>query len=120
MTLEMSLIRRVILLGAFALGTFAVVANLAAAPTPSPALLITLVGDHALAIADPLTGKVVGSVPIVGGGYPHEVAVSDDGKLAFVSNTNYGRVEPLEAPEHIPADFISVIDLAAQKELRHV
>jgi YVTN family beta-propeller protein len=121
-TLEKTLIWRVILLGAFALGTLAVNTRSAAAQTPSPALLITVngKGEHGLQIIDPLTAKVVSSVPIVGGSYAHEVAVSDDGKLAFVTNTAYGDKSPRENPEGIQGDFISVIDLAARKELRRL
>ena len=37
-----------------------------------------------MAIIDPASGAVVGHVPT--GQDPHELAVSDDGKLAFASN----------------------------------
>lgn len=84
------------------------VAHLAAAETPSPALLVLNKEDNALAIVDPLAGKVVGRVPT--GEAPHEVTVSADGTLAFVAN--YGARDP--------GSTISVIDLAAQKELRRV
>src|SRR5437868_6898148 len=50
-------------------------------------------GVNALAIVDPTAAKVVGSIPITQGA-PHQVVVSSDGKLAFVSNTNYGRSDP--------------------------
>lgn len=99
MTSENTLIRRVVLLGAFA-----VVPTLTAAQTPSPALLVVNKGDNSMAIVDPQTRKVVGKVPTVG--RPHEVAVSPDGKLAFLAN--FG------------GDSLSVIDLAAQKEVRRV
>ena len=52
--------------------------------TPSPALLVLHKGENAMAIVDPSNGKVVGRVPV--GQDPHELAVSDDGKLAFASN----------------------------------
>jgi len=82
--------------------------------TPSPALLILDRGNVAiggsdqasLAIVDPLTNKIVARVPV--GEEAHAVAVSADGKLAFVAN--FGG--------HTPGHTISVIDLAAQKELR--
>jgi len=83
-------------------------AHLTAAETPSPALLVLNKEDNALAIVDPVTGKVVGRVPT--GEAPHEVTVSADGKLAFVAN--YGARDP--------GSTISVIDLTAQKELRRV
>jgi YVTN family beta-propeller protein len=117
MTLEKILIRRLILLGAFAFVT-----TLAAAQTPSPALLITIQGpgERALQIADPVTMKVVASVPM--GGNPHQVAASADGKLAFVTIENGGWMpgrseEELNDPSN---QYISVIDLMAQKELRRV
>jgi YVTN family beta-propeller protein len=82
--------------------------RLFAAATPSPALLILDKEDSSLAIVDPATKGVVGRVPT--GESPHEVAVSDDGKLAFTSN--YGA--------KTPGHTLSVIDLAAQKEIHRV
>jgi YVTN family beta-propeller protein len=79
-----------------------------AAETPSPALLVLNKADQVLAIVDPASGKVVARVSVGEG--PHEVAVSADGKLAFVGN--YG--------QQTPGSTISVIDLAGQKELRRV
>jgi YVTN family beta-propeller protein len=103
------------------LGAFAVTASLAA-QTPSPALVITIrgAGEHAVAIVDPRTNMVVGRVPIVGGGYPHEIAISDDGKTAYVTNSGIGVINKTVNPEGIPGDFISVIDLASQKETRRI
>jgi YVTN family beta-propeller protein len=80
---------------------------LAAADTPSPALLI-LNKEGALAIIDPTTRQVVAKVRTGEG--PHEVEASTDGKLAFVSN--YGSTSP--------GSTISVIDLVGQKELHRV
>ena len=99
MTLGKPLIRRVVLLGAFA-----AITTVAAAQTPSPALLVVNKGDNSMAIVDPQTRKVVGKVTTVG--RPHEVAVSPDGKLAFLAN--------------LGGDSLSVIDLVAQKEVRRV
>jgi YVTN family beta-propeller protein len=78
-----------------------------AAETPSPALLVLNKGGS-LAIVNPATNKVVGRVPT--GPAPHEVTVSDDGRLAFTSN--YGAFEPGQEGR-----TISVIGLASQKEL---
>jgi YVTN family beta-propeller protein len=125
-TSDHRLIRRMALLGTVALGAFAVLARLTAAQTPSPALLISIEGlsptERALEIADPLTNKVVGSIPL--GGIPHDVAVSPDGKLAFVSiNVSKGKgMGPSlqNGPLKPSPDYISVIDLATQKELRHI
>lgn len=79
-----------------------------AAETPSPALLILNKADHALAIVDPSTGKVVARVGVGEG--PHEVAVSADGHFAYVGN--YG--------QQTPGNTLSVIDLPAQAELQRV
>ena len=106
MKLEKTWIWRVVLLG-----VIGVAAKLAAAQLPSPALLVVVKDENALAIVDVKAGKVVGRVPVGDG--PHEVAASEDGKLAFVSN--YG---PQNAA--IPGSSLSVIDLATRKELRRV
>jgi YVTN family beta-propeller protein len=72
--------------------------------TLSPALLVLSKGGNSLAIVDPVTLKVTGSIPA--GPDPHEVEASSDGKLAFVSNYGGGAY-----------NTISVIDLTAQKAL---
>ena len=64
--------------------------------------------DATLVTVDPASGKVLGRVPT--GEAPHEVAVSDDGRTAFVGN--YG--------SQTPGSTISVIDLTAMKEVRRV
>lgn len=76
----------------------------AAETTPSPALIVLNKGDNAMAIVNPANGKVVASIPV--GQNPHEAAVSSDGKFAFSSN--------------MQGNSISVIDLAAQKEIHRV
>ena len=80
----------------------------AAADTPTPALLV-LNKEGSLAIVDPASRKVVGTVRT--GDMPHEAAASTDGKLAFVSNYGGGAT---------PGKSISVIDLLTQKELHRV
>jgi YVTN family beta-propeller protein len=77
-------------------------------PTPSPALLVLNKAENALAIIDPATQKVVARIPTGEG--PHEIAASSDGKLTVV--TNYGAKDP--------GHSLSVIDLAAQKEIHRV
>src|SRR5271166_1440623 len=67
--------------------------------TPRPALVVLEKDDSVLAIVDPATLKVVGRVPT--GPIPHEVAVSEDGKIAVA--TNYGA--------HQDGTTLSVIDL---------
>lgn len=81
---------------------------LQAAETPSPALVVLNKEEGSLAIVDPATNQVVGRVPTGTG--PHEVAVSTDGKTAFVGD--YGT--------QVPGSTISVIDLVGQKPLRTV
>jgi len=76
--------------------------------TPRPAVVVLNKDASELAIVDPGTWKVVGRVPT--GKTPHEVAVSDDGKIALA--TNYG--------DQRDGTTLSVIDLDAQKEIHRV
>ena len=78
------------------------------APAQSNVLLALNKGEASLAIIDAGTMKVVGKVPVGDG--PHEVIFSADGKMAFVAN--YGA--------QTPGSSLSVIDIAARKELRRV
>lgn len=71
-------------------------------------LLVLNKDDASLTILDPNDLKVLGKVTV--GDSPHEVVASSDGKLAFVAN--YGA--------KTPGSSLSVIDLAARKELRRV
>src|SRR5215510_5902640 len=73
------------------------------------ALLVLNKSESTLAIVDPATLKVLARVPT--GEAPHEVAASEDGRFAFVSN--YGTGDR-------PGNTISVIDIAARKELKRV
>lgn len=104
MNSEKNLIRRLVTLAAWV-----VIADVAAAQIPSPALLVVNKDENAMAIVDPIAKKVVGSVRVGDG--PHEVTASDDGKLAFVSNYGPGNAT-------VPGSTISVIDLVTKKELR--
>jgi YVTN family beta-propeller protein len=81
----------------------------ARAQGPGPRLVVLNKEDATLVTVDPATGKVLGRVPTGEG--PHEVAVSADGKTAFVGN--YGGATG-------PGNTISVMDLVAMKELRRV
>lgn len=94
------------LVRATSLAMYVFAASLAVTQTPSPALLVLDKDDSKLAIVDPASLKVVGRVPA--GDDPHEVVVSDDGNLAFVSN--YGAFGK-------PLHTISVIDLKRQQAL---
>ena len=85
-----------------------IVALLAASPPAAQAqsdarLLVLLRNASALAFLEPASGKVLGRVPVVAD--PHEVAVTPDGRTAFVAS---------------PREGISVVDIAAMKELRRV
>lgn len=79
-------------------GTF----SLHAAATPANALLVLEKEQNSLVIVDPASLSIVARVPA--GNDPHEVAVSDDGKTAYISNYSGGNT-------------ISVVDLVAQKAL---
>lgn len=98
-------------------GLLTVAAGLSAASapvSPTPAapgasvLAVDMAGDRLLVI-DPEAGRVRAEVPTGKG--PHEVAVSADGKLAFVS---------IYGGQGGPGHELAVIDVAAGKELRRV
>ena len=72
-------------------------------------LLVLNKDDATFAIVNPDSGAVLGKVPVGQG--PHELVASTDGKYAFASNYGTG-----PAPGHT----ISMIDIAAQKELRRI
>jgi YVTN family beta-propeller protein len=76
-------------------------AALQAANTPANALLVLEKEQNTLVIVDPASLTIVARVPV--GNNPHEVAVSDDGKTAYISN--YGGAT------------IAIVDLVAQKPL---
>src|SRR5690349_4322934 len=79
-----------------------------AADLPNPALIVLVKGANELAIVEPTTLKILARVAT--GEAPHEVALSADGKTAFVSN--YGA--------RTPGNSLSVIDLATQRETKRV
>ena len=76
---------------------------------PSSRLLVLNKEDATLAIVDPVAGSILGRVPVGQG--PHELVVSTDGRLAFASNYGTGAA---------PGQTISMVDIAAQKELRRI
>jgi YVTN family beta-propeller protein len=80
-----------------------------AAGAQAPRLLVLNKEEATLHIIDPASGKLLGRVSTGAG--PHEVVVSDDGKFAYVANYGTGQA---------PGNTLSVIDLAAQKEIRRV
>lgn len=72
-------------------------------------LLVLNKTDNSLVMLDGQTYKSVAQVPVGEG--PHEVIASADGKFAYVGN--YGTAQVL-------GNSLSVIDLAAKKEVRRV
>jgi DNA-binding beta-propeller fold protein YncE len=94
----------------------AIAAGAGAATTSSgPMLLVANQGDHTLSLVDPAAGKQI-AVVSVGGVTGHEVAVSPDGKLAYVpiyGDSGVGRAGT-------DGTSMSVIDLAARKIVRSV
>ncbi len=78
------------------------------ASAQSPTLLVVNKAENSLAVLAPSSGKVFARVPTGDG--PHEVALSADGRTAFV--TNYGA--------KTPGSSLSVIDVGAGKETHRV
>ncbi len=83
--------------------------SLPSAQSSSSRLLVLNKENADMAIVDPSSGKVLARVPVGQG--PHELVTSTDGKIAYASNYGTG-----PAPGHT----ISMIDIAAQKELRRI
>ena len=79
--------------------------------TPSTSLLVLSKQDHALAIVDPGSLKVLARVPV--GDDPHEVVASDDGRTAYVSNYGFGRFHTLTVIDLVGQKQKGVIDLGA-------
>jgi YVTN family beta-propeller protein len=97
----MSKMRLILALGCFGAATLS-------ADTPATALLVLNKTDGSLTIVDPASLKPVGKV--AAGEDPHEIVVSEDGRLAYISNYGaFGRPSPLRT--------ISVVDLTTQSAL---
>ena len=86
-----------------------IVARSQSRTSPTARLLVLNKEDATLAIIDPESGAVAGTVPVGQG--PHELVTSADGTFAFASNYGTGPV---------PGHTISMIDLAAKKEVRRI
>jgi YVTN family beta-propeller protein len=82
------------------------VASGAWAQSQTLTLLVLAKSDNAVAIVDPASMQVLARIPA--GPDPHEIVVSDDGKLAYISN--YGG-------SNSTLNTISVIDLLERKAL---
>src|SRR5215470_9524218 len=94
-------VRRAIL---SALLAFDLTAAAAFAQSPSPALLVLEKSANSVAIVDPATFKIVGRV--AAGPDPHEIVVSSNGQLAYISN--YGGLDS-------NLNTITVVDISARK-----
>src|SRR5262245_47974937 len=81
----------------------------ASAQSSAGRLLVLNKEDATFVIVNPESGAILGTVPVGQG--PHELVASADGKWAFASNYGTG-----PAPGHT----ISMIDIAAKKELRRI
>ncbi|MEN3338812.1 MAG: hypothetical protein V7647_2488 [Acidobacteriota bacterium] len=79
------------------------VAHLAAQGTPAGSVLVLAKSDRTLSVVDPATLQVTGTAP--SGPDPHEVVVSTDGRVAYISNYNGG------------ANIVTVIDMTSMKPL---
>jgi YVTN family beta-propeller protein len=82
------------------------IASLTAQSPGSGTLLVLSKADRTLSLVDPVTLKVLAAVP--SGPDPHEVAVSTDGRTAYISNYNAA------------SSTITVVDLASRKVLAPV
>jgi YVTN family beta-propeller protein len=78
-------------------------ANIAAQAPPAGSLLVLAKGDRTLSVVDPATLKVVGTAP--SGPDPHELVVSSDGRIGYISNYNGG------------TNIITPVDLVSMKAL---
>src|SRR5512134_2474350 len=75
-------------------------------------LIVLKKSDHEAVLVDPATLKAVARIATGRG--PHEVAVSPDGRLAYVSN--YGMYAVFREGQRVnePGNTISVLDLATR------
>ena len=73
-------------------------------------LLVVLKGAHAVGYYS-LEGKLLATVPV--GQHPHEMAISPDGKYAYVSDNGTMRIEHAGKG----GNTISIIDIAARKRV---
>jgi YVTN family beta-propeller protein len=90
----------------------ALIAHCASAQvTPAASLLALSKQDHTLSIVDPVSLKIVATVPV--GDDPHEVIASADGKTAYVSNYGFGAFHTLAVIDLVGHTRQPSIDLGA-------
>jgi YVTN family beta-propeller protein len=89
---------------------FALAASASAQSDGTARLLVLSKQDHTIAIVDPATLRVLGKAPV--GDDPHEVAASDDGRTAYVSNYGFGRFHTITVIDLVHQKQEKVIDLA--------
>src|SRR5687768_15024952 len=87
--------------------TLASILLLLACNASADTLLVVNKTDATLALVDPVAMKVIGKVAT--GEEPHEVAASDDGKIAVVGNYGTGAN---------PGSSLTVVDVGAKREVR--
>src|SRR5271170_2883439 len=75
----------------------------------SASLLVLSKKAHTLSIVDPVSLKVIASVPV--GNDPHEVIASADGKTAYVSNYGGGAYNTLAVVDLVSRKALPAIDL---------
>lgn len=78
---------------------------------PSQTLLVLSKGDLALEAVDPVTMKVMWTVP--SGPDPHEVAASPDGRFAYISNYGSGAYHTITPVDLQAKKALTPIDLGA-------
>ena len=86
-------------------------AALYAQATPTTSLVALSKTDQTLAIVDPATLKVIARMP--SGPDPHEVAVSADGRTAYISNYGGGAYNTLGVVDLVGQKALPSIDLGA-------
>ena len=87
-------------------------AILRAGPTPADSILVLEKEQNTLVIVDPATHSIVARVPV--GNDPHEVAVSDDGRTAYISN--YGDGNTISRVDLVNQKPLPAIDLGALRQ----
>lgn len=90
---------------------FLIATALLAAPTPPNAILVLEKEQNTLVIVDPVNLTIIARVPA--GNNPHEVAVSDDGKIAYISN--YSGNNTISRVDLVAQKALSPIDLGAMR-----